>query len=164
MELKIAINQEEEFTVTLKNDKVLLNGEDTTYEIRKITDDRFFFYRSQKVYDIKVISHNRNLLTVNINGELLELTIKDHIAQILERLGMETEVSESVESIHAPMPGGILEVAVNAGEEVMKGDKLIILEAMKMENVIKSPADGIISAVHVKPGDNVEKNQKLLSF
>ena len=62
------------------------------------------------------------------------------------------------------MPGLVLGISINAGEKVTKGDTLLILEAMKMENVIKSPTDGVIKSIAVKKGETVEKNQVILNF
>ncbi len=62
------------------------------------------------------------------------------------------------------MPGMVLKVLVNAGDEVKKGDNLLILEAMKMENILKSTTDGTVSKVLVKQGYKVEKNQVLIQF
>ena len=62
------------------------------------------------------------------------------------------------------MPGLILEVSVEDGQEVKEGDALLILEAMKMENVITSPRDGKIKKIEVKQGEAVEKKHVLLTF
>jgi biotin carboxyl carrier protein len=62
------------------------------------------------------------------------------------------------------MPGLILSVAVAEGQEVKKGDPLLILEAMKMENVIKAPADATVKVIKVRKGDSVDKNQVLVLF
>jgi biotin carboxyl carrier protein len=62
------------------------------------------------------------------------------------------------------MPGNILDVLVSTGDKVAKGDPLLILEAMKMENVIKAPTDVTIQKINVLVGDNVEKNQTLIEF
>ena len=70
----------------------------------------------------------------------------------------------SVGDLKAPMPGKILDILVKEGDEVALGDPVMILEAMKMENELKSPADGILEALHVEKGDNVEKNQLLLEI
>ena len=62
------------------------------------------------------------------------------------------------------MPGLVLDVKLNVGDSVEKGDSILILEAMKMENVLKSPAEGVVKSIHINKGDAVEKNQLLISF
>lgn len=164
MELLININHQKEFSITKKDDRVLLNHVPHTYKLEKLSPSRFILYLDQKIYDIQLIARLKHGLFIQLNGMMLELTLKDHITQLLEQLGMEAGGPETLDNIRAPMPGAILEVAIRDGQEVKKGDKLLILEAMKMENVIKAPADAKVSVVHVKPGDNVEKNQQLVSF
>ena len=66
--------------------------------------------------------------------------------------------------LKAPMPGLVVEVSVSEGQEIKKGDKLVVLEAMKMENILKSPADGVVKKVNVKKGNTVEKNEVLILF
>ncbi len=69
-----------------------------------------------------------------------------------------------ISELKAPMPGMVLKVFVDEGTRVQKGDNLFILEAMKMENIIKSPTDTVIRSVKIKHGDKVEKGQILLHF
>jgi oxaloacetate decarboxylase alpha subunit/pyruvate carboxylase subunit B len=71
-----------------------------------------------------------------------------------------TEVGAGVTMI-APMPGMIISYEKKAGDHVKKGDTIVILEAMKMENALPSPADGVIKAVNFKSGDTVPKNAVL---
>lgn len=72
--------------------------------------------------------------------------------------------ASSGSSVRAPMPGLIKEVAVKDGDAVARGQRLIILEAMKMENEIAAPADGVVSKCRLAPGVNVEKDQELLTI
>ena len=67
-------------------------------------------------------------------------------------------------SIDAPMPGNIISVNVKPGQAVKKGDVLLILEAMKMENEIMAPADGTVAAVNVAAGQTVQSGQQLLTL
>lgn len=67
-------------------------------------------------------------------------------------------------AVEAPMPGTILKVLVSAGQSVSKGDTLLILEAMKMENEITAPSDGTVSAVCVAAGDAVEVGKTLVTI
>jgi biotin carboxyl carrier protein len=68
------------------------------------------------------------------------------------------------EGIRAPMPGRVVEVFVETGEEVEKGDVVLILEAMKMENELRSPGKAIVKSVNVKAGDSVASNQLLVAL
>ena len=69
-----------------------------------------------------------------------------------------------VNEIKAPMPGLVVKVLVEPQHEVKKGDPVLILEAMKMENIIKSPCDGVIKSINTSKGSAVEKNHTLISF
>jgi biotin carboxyl carrier protein len=62
------------------------------------------------------------------------------------------------------MPGLVLDLLVVPGQQVSQGEKILILEAMKMENVIKSPGDGIVKAVFVQKGDSVEKGHLMVEM
>ena len=72
--------------------------------------------------------------------------------------------AEGAETINAPMPGNVLNVMVKAGDKVAKGDVLLILEAMKMENEIMAPHDGTILGVHVTKGESVDSGKLLVSM
>lgn len=72
--------------------------------------------------------------------------------------------AEGAEKVNAPMPGKIVGVKVKAGNQVSKGDVLIILEAMKMENEICAPKDGVVATVNVAVGDTVEGGDVLVSM
>ena len=68
------------------------------------------------------------------------------------------------EKINAPMPGTVVNVQVTAGESVTKGQVLLVLEAMKMENEIMSPRDGVVAGVHVTKGESVDSGKLLISL
>lgn len=68
------------------------------------------------------------------------------------------------EVVPAPMAGIVLSVNKNIGDAVKKGDVLVILEAMKMENEILAPCDGVVKAIHVSSNESVESNQPLLTI
>ena len=68
------------------------------------------------------------------------------------------------QEIVAPMPGKVVSFAVKVGDKVKAGQSLAVMEAMKMENILKSPGEGVIKNLKVKKGDNVEKGQVLIEF
>lgn len=68
------------------------------------------------------------------------------------------------EKVSAPMPGTIVSVNVSSGQSVKKGDVLVVLEAMKMENEIKAPVDGTVSSVAVNKGESVDTGATLVTI
>ena len=103
-------------------------------------------------------------LTIKIEGETFDIEIKDELDQVLERMGFGKASNKQVKEIKAPMPGLVLEIAVTDGQEVREGDKLLILEAMKMENSIMIQTNAIIKKVSVSAGQAVEKGQVLVEL
>jgi biotin carboxyl carrier protein len=102
--------------------------------------------------------------TIETGGESFEVVIKNQLDQQLEQMGFGTSTGKQIKQIKAPMPGLVLEIAVTAGQSVKEGDRLLILEAMKMENSILIHADAIIKKVLVTAGQAVEKGQVLIEL
>lgn len=101
---------------------------------------------------------------IEVDGETFELVIKDELDQMLDSMGFSTVSSKHIKEIKAPMPGLVLEVAVKEGQEVEEGDKLLILEAMKMENSIMIHTNARIKRIAVSAGQAVDKGQVLVEL
>ena len=113
--------------------------------------------------DIRSDSYDSRRL-VFIKGTEIEAEIEDYrLAQAKQVAGMSSS-STAIKNMNAPMPGLILEVKVTSGDQVHVHQPLVVIEAMKMENVIKSTADAVVKKVSVKPGMSVEKNDMLIEF
>lgn len=102
--------------------------------------------------------------TIETGGETFDVAIKDALDQQLEEMGFSTTSSKQVKEIKAPMPGLVLEVSVTEGQAVKEGDRILILEAMKMENSILIHADAAIKKINVQAGQAVEKGQVLIEL
>jgi len=102
--------------------------------------------------------------TIETGGEIFEVVIKNALDQKLEQMGFGTAASKQIKQIKAPMPGLVLNIDVTDGQSVKEGDRLVILEAMKMENSILIHADAVIKKVMVTAGQAVEKNQVLIEL
>lgn len=102
--------------------------------------------------------------TFRINGVRKEVRVLDERAQLLEKMGMSARTVVASGDIKAPMPGKVLQVLVNVGDTVEEGEALLVLEAMKMENVIKAIAEGTVLDIPVSPGQAVEKGSLLVAF
>ena len=100
---------------------------------------------------------------VLMRGRLYPVKVEDEREKRL-RAAAGGGVAETGEfHLKAPMPGLVIAIPVTDGQEVKKGQVLLILESMKMQNELKSPRDGKISRIRVKPGESVEQKQALLS-
>lgn len=100
----------------------------------------------------------------DINGRVYTMQVKDAFDQLAEKMGLGNSNAKKANQIKAPMPGLVLSIAVAEGQSVKKGDALLILEAMKMENVIKAAHDAVVKKINVQKGVAVEKNQILVEF
>ena len=117
-------------------------------------------------YNVEIVSRNAETkeVLVKVNGNKYTVQLKDRFDDLLKSLGMEGAGVKKLKDLKAPMPGMVLDILVSEGTSVEKDTPLIILEAMKMENVIKSPAAGVVKKVNAVKGTAVEKNSVLLEF
>ncbi len=99
-----------------------------------------------------------------INGVRRSVRILDERAKLLEKMGMSMKPGSASGNVMAPMPGKVLQVLVKEGDGVEEGQPLVVLEAMKMENVIKAAANGTVSVVEAAQGQAVEKGALLVGF
>jgi len=162
----VKVNDKYNFDIDKTNDGLLINGEIVAADIMQLGGSSLHIINQLKSYNAEVVSFNREQKTaeIKVNNNLYTITAKDQFDVLLDKLGLNNLDSAKVSEAKAPMPGLVLKVFVAVGDEVKKGDNLFILEAMKMENIIKAPADVTVKAVKIKPGDKVEKNQVLLQF
>lgn len=82
--------------------------------------------------------------------------------ELMERMGIEEGSSTASLELRAPMPGKVLEILVEEGQAVEEGDAMLVLEAMKMENVLRAGTSGVVSTIDVKEGSAVEKEAVLI--
>jgi len=129
-------------------------------------DRHFHILNGDKAYRAEVVAHDMVAKTfhVKVNGSTYQVKLSDHYDQLIKKLGLAKQSQHKVKDIKAPMPGLVLGVNVEAGQAVKKGDALLILEAMKMENVIKSPGDGVVKNIPVAKGQPVEKGFVLIEM
>jgi len=109
-----------------------------------------------------LVERNGDEYRVSIDGELYVVNVQDERSRKIQK-ALTRAAKESGEFIlKAPMPGLVRSVPLLLGQEVHKGQGLVILEAMKMENELRSPRVGVVRDIRVKPGDAVELGQALV--
>lgn len=161
--------------------KAIINGEEMALEkkngnwhplgieeldIQKLDKKKLFLVADGKPVTVSLleIDKAKKKLEVLANGVKYSIQIKEPLDELLASMGLDKATEAGISNIKAPMPGLVLSVEVEPGAHISKGDKLLVLEAMKMENVIKAPGDGVISKILVNKGQTVDKNQILIEF
>ena len=163
---KITGKQSFDVTPTEGKSEGLLNGDFYSLDIEKVDAHTWHILKDNMSYYVQWIERNdeAKTYTLKVNGSLIVLEAKNEFDILLEKMGMANVGSAKVSKLKAPMPGKVLDVLVTVGQEVVKGDGLVILEAMKMENVLKADDVGVVKSVNVSIGEAVEKNNVLIEF
>lgn len=135
-------------------------------DIIPIKDNQFHILYENRSFQAEVVEPDfeKKSFRIKINSNFYEVVLKDTFDQLIQQLGFSSSVMHKVKDIKAPMPGLVLEIVAEVGQQVNHGDPLLILEAMKMENVIKSPGEGTIKIIHVAKGLAVEKGFLLIEM
>lgn len=118
--------------------------------------------RSHRVLVLKEDKEN-GTVRLRIGAHTYTVQLQDDRSRLMQTLGLD-KAATKVKEIKAPMPGMVLNILVKPGDVVKKNDPILVLEAMKMENMIKAPGDATVSAIHAEKGKAVEKGQLLVSF
>jgi biotin carboxyl carrier protein len=161
----ITIVEGRQFLVEIVDDKHV-RVDDKLYEID------FETVSGQPVYSLIVdgkshesyIYQDDDNWQVLLHGRLYPVSVEDEREKRL-RAAAGGGVAETGEfHLRAPMPGLVVAIPVAEGQEVKRGQVILILESMKMQNELKSPRDGTVGRIRVKPGESVEQKQTLLSI
>jgi biotin carboxyl carrier protein len=163
---KIKVNGKNDFDVADRDGTVYVNERATDADIHQLNANSQHIINDLKSYNTEVVRFDpvEKTAEIRVNNNLYTVTAKDQFDILLDKLGLSNLAATKVSEVKAPMPGLVLKVLVSEGSDIKKGENLFILEAMKMENIIKAPADATVKTVKIKPGDKVEKGQILLLF
>lgn len=163
---KVTVNGNYHFDIDVVNEVFLINNEEIVLDKLSIDERTDHMLYQNKSYNVELIELDKDekLAKIKVNGTSYEVKVTTQFDLLLKQLGMDNLATNKVLQLKAPMPGLVLSILVSEGEEVKKGDSLLVLEAMKMENIIKSPTDGVIQRVEVVQGDKIEKNTVLIKF
>jgi biotin carboxyl carrier protein len=139
---------------------ILLDGQETSYDLAELGNGRYALIKNGRSFLVHLLKQN-DLYHVHVNGAYYAIRVEDERMRKLKELVAASHTGPAEQIIKAPIPGFVLKVQVEAGQNVKKGDPLLILEAMKMENALTSPADGVVKGVKFGSGDSVAKGAVL---
>ncbi|WP_109299139.1 acetyl-CoA carboxylase biotin carboxyl carrier protein subunit [Aquimarina sp. AU474] len=155
---KVKVNNQFEFDLTEKD----IANIDAIYT----SDAQYHIIEDSISYHTEIVSSDfdKKQYIIKVNNTNYQVHIANALDMQIAAMGFSIGSAKQVNAIKAPMPGLLLDIQVTEGQEVQEDDPLLILEAMKMENVIVSPRDGVIKTISVAKGDAVDKGQLLIEF
>ena len=163
---QLTINEKHHFSIEQKEESTFIDNNEFVFDLKQLKENVFHILHENKSYTAELISYSKDDKKgkVKINGNEYEVSFQDKYDRLLETMGMNFSSQKNEVTLKAPMPGLVLDITVEVGDQVNKGDNLLTLEAMKMENIIKSSGELTIKSIEIQKGSKVEKNQVLLTF
>lgn len=164
--IKAKVDDKYGFLIDKINNQFIVDGQQKLVDIKKIDDNTFHIIHENKSYKVSIISvdSTHKKIELRINGHSHFIELKDKNDQLIEKMNFLDKKEKKVDVIKAPMAGLIMEIKVRTEQEVKEGDPLVILKAMKMENILKSPHDGTIKRIYVEENQKVEKDTLIIQF
>jgi biotin carboxyl carrier protein len=164
--MQITVNGNTAVDFHNNNNEWQLNGQPINADIQWQANGQASILIDHKSYTAQVekIDKDNKELVLKINGQRYTLAIKEDIDILLDKMGINLSAMQKAAPLKAPMPGMILKILVEPGQQVNKGDALLILEAMKMENVLKASGAATIKAIKVEEKTAVEKGAILIEM
>lgn len=164
--LQVRTGTQKTWNIAIDKDQIRVDENPFEGDVVQLAAHTFHILKDHVSYTAELVEadYEAKKFVVKVNGERHEIQIKDRFDLLLDKLGLNQANTRKMNDLRAPMPGLVLEIKAQPGQEVKQGDPILILEAMKMENILKAPGDGKIRAVKVHIRQNVEKNQVLVEF
>jgi pyruvate carboxylase subunit B len=158
-----ALVDDRTYEFQFEDGQLFVDGEPKNHSFKVLRTGYVSLIVDGKSIPVAVEPTGADTLEVTIGGRRTQVRVKDERALLLEEFGLDEALAGGGE-VRAPMPGLVLDIFVEEGDEVESDQGLAVLEAMKMENELRAPARGTVTAVHVASGDAVDKNQLLINI
>ena len=147
-----------------RNGDVVVDGERVGVDNRPISTNTASLLINNRSYEAVAVPNGEpRTWDILLAGEQYEALVQDELSYRVSQAQAASQANMGEVTLKSPMPGLIVNVPVAVGDTVTKGQTLVILESMKMENELKSPRDGVVLRVETVAGSSIEKGQKLVT-
>ncbi len=156
-----------DYLITVNDEEIQVNTTEAKALDRiQLSPLKHHVLQSGTAYNVEVVAEDflNKSLSISVNGNVYRIKIEDEKDQLVKEMGLFAVTSQKVNSIKAPMPGLILDIMVEVGQEIIEGTPLLVLSAMKMENIILSQGEGVVKAIAVHKDDAVDKGQLIIEM
>ena len=155
---------EKNYTVSIKEKTAKIFESDQSVQLLALEDHHAVIKNGSQTHEIWVVEEHPDHRIFNVDGIEIKIQKHERLADLFEKIGFQEDSKNNISEIKAPMPGTIIDILVEEGQEIDQNDPILILEAMKMENIIRSTSKATVSEIVAKPGAVVQKNDTLIKF
>lgn len=134
------------------------------YRFDKVGEAHFLLGIGGRSVPVTVTEAGPDEVRVTLHGRTATVRVQDETDLLLERFGIDAGAGTAEAEVRAPMPGLVVRVLVEEGQEVREGDGLLVLEAMKMENELRAPTAGVVTSLHTEEGASADKGEVLMEI
>ncbi len=159
----ITIGNKKKDVAVSGNSTILVNGEEIHCELIPLSEHSYVLKIGTKVYEVSADKQSNGDYSIFIGSRNINATIRSALQEKAAQLLKQKDSGHNTTEVKAPMPGMILKIKQKQGETTTQGQTVVILEAMKMENDIRTPVTGTLKEIYVTEGTAVEKGTRLFS-
>lgn len=164
--LEVKVNDRQTYTVTNEDGQWYINDKAVQFDVQFQPNGLVSVLYNNKSYTgiVEKVDKKAKELSLRIDGQTYKIAITEALDRLLASMGMDMKAMQKAEPVKAPMPGMILKVLVEPGQQISKGDGLLVLEAMKMENILKATGNATVRNIRVSERTAVEKGAILIEM
>jgi len=154
----------EKLKLEISDNGITIDGNPVDSDVSQQGKDHYHILIDNKGNRIEIhdVNEKTGVVLLSVNGKQQEVKVRNRLDLLLEEMGMGADAVKRIADVKAPMPGLVLGIEVEVGTAIETGTPLLILEAMKMENVIKADGSGVVKAIKIEKGQAVEKGEVLI--
>lgn len=155
------------YLITVNEEELHVNSSDVdALDSINIDAKNLHVLDNNSAFQVEIVHSDflNKTMSLSINGNMYDIKLEDEYDQQVKKMGLLAVTTQKLNEVKAPMPGLIVDVMVEVGQEIVEGTPLLVLSAMKMENIILAQGEGIIKSIEVKKDDAVEKGQVIIEM
>lgn len=156
-----------DYLITVNEEELHCNCNDVdSLDSIKVDVKNLHVLNNNSAFKVEIVHSDflNKTMSLSINGNIYQVKLEDKYDQQVKKMGLLAVTTQKLNEVKAPMPGLIVDVMVKVGQEIIEGTPLLVLSAMKMENIILAQGEGVIKSIEIKKDDAVEKGQVIIEM
>jgi biotin carboxyl carrier protein len=163
-EFVVTVNSRKKNVRLSGNNSICVDDKEYNQELYQLSGDTYLLKLDNKIYELSATKIGNERFNISIDGKNYDTIVRSSLQEKAVRLIELKALAKNKLKVKAPMPGMVLKINKQVGDEVEEGESVLILEAMKMENDLRAHISGKIKNIYIKEGMTVEKGNTLFTI